>query len=227
MAASFAAAVVKTNRPLWALVCRFNCRLAADVHPSHLGHDFDSALFKRLCRSPRAGAQLSDWIVRQFQLDPGGHWDFMETRLRLALLPIETLERLTRLLGLAALHRDVAHVVRGPQIRALRESLGDADYEFAVKRASLLVRQIPAELKPQSLIDDAVRQVADHGQRALAWCLSGAPQAVIERLALKLPPNSQLHVQSPPSTDAMETVCRLAHRIIAFEVAPELAPCFN
>jgi hypothetical protein len=177
--------------------------------------------------SRRAERVLSDWVVKRFELDPRGHWDFAEPRWRLALLTGDQITRTARLLGVAAMHRRIAQTVLGPQIRALRESLGEADHQFAVKRAGFLVRQMPAELEPQSLAANAAEQALDIGWRAVRGCLTGAPPAIMERVALKLP--AVVDVRRPASlpSHAVGAVFRLAQRIVAFEVAPELAPCFN
>jgi hypothetical protein len=226
MAATFHPAIAIDNRPLWSLLCRFNGRLAADVHPRHLGNNLDEGLFERLRLSPRAEAVLSRWIVRRFELDPQGHWDFAEPRLRLALLPAERLARLIRMLGLTMLCRRIAHEVVGRRVRQLRESLGEVEYEFAVKRAPLLARQLPVEFEGSELADDPAGQATELGYRGLACCLVGAPPQVLQRVALKLPPDADIS-RHPPAIDAAPRLYRLAQRIIAFEIAPELAPCFT
>lgn len=221
------AAVIGTNRPLWRLVLRFNCRPAADLHTEHLAGHLDAAMFERLRQSRRAERTLSDWVVKRFELDPRGYWDFAEPRWRLALLSRETLDRTARLAGIAALHRHIAKVLLGPQIRGLRESLGEADHQFALKRAAFLVKQLPAELEPASLAADAAQQATEIGWRVVRGCLTGAPPAIMERLALKLPTAADIRKPAPLPAGAVAPVFRLAQRIIAFEAAPELAPCFN
>lgn len=227
MAAPYVAAVIGANRPLWRLVQRFNCRTAADLHPDHLAGHLDAKLFERLRQSRRAERTLSDWVVKRFELDPRGHWDFAEPRWRLALLSRETLDRTARLAGIAALHRHIAKVLLGPQIRGLRESLGEADHQFALKRAGFLVKQLPAELEPASLASDVAQQASEIGWRVVRGCLTGAPPAIMERLALKLPATADVRRPAPLPADAVAPVFRLAQRIVAFEAAPELAPCFN
>lgn len=227
MAGTFVAAALGTNRPLWQLVHRFNCRPAADVHPDHLAGHLDGALFGRLRGSRRAERTLSSWIVKRFELDPRGHWDFAEPRWRLALLTGDQLSRTARLLGVAAMHRRIAQTVLGPQIRALRESLGDADHQFALKRAGFLVRHMPAELEPPSLASDAAGQAAEIGWSAVRCCLTGAPPAIMERVALKLPHATEIRRPASLPSSAAAAVFRMAHKMIAFEVAPELVPCFN
>lgn len=227
MAASFVATAVQSNRPLWGLVHRFNCRLAADVHPAHLADELDGRLLERLRQSARAERQLTEWITLRFELDPRGCWDFEQPRRRFALLPAAQLERLVRLVGISALHRQLARIVLGPQIRRLREALGEADYQFAIKRASFLVRQFPAELEPQTLAEDVLAQAAGLGGQVLRGCLAGAPPAVMDRVALKLPPEWDLRRVAPLAEEAVQSAFRLAQRVLTFEVAPELAPCFN
>jgi hypothetical protein len=227
MAGTFVAAALGTNRPLWQLVHRFNCRPAADVHREHLAGHLDGALFGRLRGSRRAEQTLSSWIVKRFELDPRGHWDFAEPRWRLALLSGDQISRTARLLGVAAMHRRIAQTVLGPQIRALRESLGESDYQFALKRAGFLVRQMPAELEPQSIASDAAGQAAEIGWFAVRGCLTGAPPAIMERVALKLPPETDIRRPASLPASSVAGVFRMTQRIVAFEVAPELAPCFN
>ncbi len=125
------------------------------------------------------------------------------------------------------MHRLIAQTVLGPQIRALRESLGDADRQFALKRAGFLVRQLPAELEPQSLASDAAGQASEIGWFAIRGCLTGAPPAIMERLALKLPPGTEIRRPASLPETAVVAISRMTQRIVAFEVSPELAPCFN
>jgi hypothetical protein len=226
MDAPFLAHVVRHNRLLWRRILRFNCFLAADVHPARLADEVDRGVWQRLCARPRAEAALSAWIAERFGLDARGYWDFAEPRWRLALLSGVQWARTARLLGVAALQPQLAKLLDGAQVRQARSSLGADDYAFALKRAPLLVRRLPPEAAAPPLADDVAAQADDWGWRLLRGCLTGAAPSLLERLALKLPPDRELGVGVPLSESGCTTLFAQVRRLVVSEAAPEDAVCF-
>lgn len=226
MDALFLAHVVRHNRLLWQRILRFNCLLAADICPQRLADEVDWGVWQRLCGQPRAESALTAWIAERFGLDARGYWDFAEPRWRLALLSGAQWARTARLLGVAALQPQLAKLLDGPRVRRARTSLGADDYAFALKRASLLVRQLPPEIEIPPLADDVAAQADDWGWRLLRGCLTGAAPSLLERLTLKLPLDRDVRGGSPLSLVGCTALFAQVQRLIVREAAPEEAACF-
>lgn len=148
-------------------------------------------LFERLRENPRSRRHLSNFLVRKLGLVDGGSVGRELPEADLALVDARRLNRLVVLAGVTLLSGSIARVLRGPDRRRIKDAIGDADYEFAVRRGRLLVQQARVKVDITEL-DLADRGLADealprYGVGGLATALQGAPVPLVRRVQLKLP----------------------------------------
>ncbi|MYE11410.1 MAG: hypothetical protein F4X99_07070 [Gammaproteobacteria bacterium] len=149
------------------------------------------SLFERLRENPRSRRHLSNFLLRTLGLGDGGVIGRDSPEADLALVEGRRLQRLVVLAGVTLLSGHIARVLRGPDRRRIKDALGDADYEFAVRRGRLLLQQakvkggVPGvDLSDSEGVDEASRRC---GVASLATALQDAPAAVVRRVQLKLP----------------------------------------
>ena len=213
------------NRPLFSLICRFNCQPARYIHRDRLVDAIDPELLAALVHSRRGERWLSTWIADRFELESAGLWDFDDDRRRLALLDFETLTHLAAKVGTVMCQQQIACVVDRDGQRQLRESLGEDLYLFAIKRASFLVKNVPPYFA-RPLGTDPVSQLAGSGRLCMAACLAGEPVELWKRFSLKFPEELPSFDESMSDSGRLE-LWKTLRRILLSEVNPNLAPCFS
>lgn len=149
------------------------------------------SLFERLRENPRSRRHLSNFLLRTMGLADGGLVGRDSPEVDLALVEGRRLQRLVVLAGVTLLSGSIARVLRGPDRRRIKDAIGDADYEFAVRRGRLLLQQarvkrdLPGlDLPDCGLAEEALRRC---GVGSLATALQDAPAALVRRVQLKLP----------------------------------------
>ena len=192
---------------------------AAYMDPSWWREDWLAAdLFERLRANPRSRRHLSSFLVRELGLADGGEIGLGSPEADLALVEPRRLDRLVVLAGVTLLSGHIARVLRGPDRRRIRDAIGAADYEFAVRRGRLLLQQarvrgdVPGlDLPDCGLADEAARRC---GVGGLATALQDAPVALVRRMQLKLPRVIVERYWEPlaPRSDAFLRLFRLLDR---------------
>lgn len=165
---------------------------AAYMDPSWWQEDWLArSLFERLRENPRSRRHLSRFLVRKLGLADGGTVALESPEADLALVEARRLNRLVVLAGVTLLSGSIARVLRGPDRRRIKDTIGDADYEFAIRRGRLLLQQARLrgdiaglDLPGCGLADEASRR---YGVGGLATALQGASVALVRRVQLKLP----------------------------------------
>jgi hypothetical protein len=224
MSALFVRAIVRSNPPLFKLLVRFNQQPATTLHDDHLPTGVSPQVFHRLLTSPRGERRLSAWVSSRYDLATEGFWRFEYPPQRLALLDSETLQKLVVTAGAAIHHQQVTGLIGGTQIRDVKQGLGEQIYQFAIKRASLLVG--PSN-SPAATSGNLVAAIGRTGLSCLRTCLGADSPELLRRVSLKLPKQSAVTPQSPDSSMDGERCWKLMKRVLLTEISPDLAPCFN
>lgn len=226
MSAEFVRAVLRDNPLLFRLMVRFNQHPALTAHADSWPSDINVQLRPVLLANPASERRLSEMIARQASLSPNGYWEFEEPPRRLALLDGESLLRLTKLTGAAVLHPALSAIIGGTALRDIKTKLGDDVHHFAVKRAPLLFSG-PRPTVPSSSGNDLVEHVLGAGRTWLSTCLGADSPELLRRVAIKLPSSSESASQASVKQPSRESAWKLMKRIVATEIHPELAACFN
>ena len=150
-----------------------------------------NGLFERLTQYPRCHRHLSRFFLKRT-----GHIDASLLRadpahVDLALIPRQRLNRLIFLAGVTLMSPAIARTVRGSDRRRIRDGIGEADYEFALRRGHFLLQQARLDSLVEGIgspdfsgLDNECRRL---GVAGLAAALQDAPQALIRCTRLKLP----------------------------------------
>ena len=175
-------------------------------------------LFQRLRQSPRSHRHLSRFFLKQAGRVDGPAVDSGSAEARLALLPAPRLTRLAFLAGVALLSPTIAGVLRGRDRSRIKAAIGDASYEFAIKRGRFVLQQarlreaVPGiGLSDFGSVDEECRRL---GVGALATALRDAPGPWVRRVQLKLPRSlAERHWQALlPRPDEFLRLFELLHR---------------
>lgn len=217
---------VITRKPaLFEAILRFNGQAAA-------GEDVPGASLPDQARDLCAG--LPEEVLNELADNPRARrhicalarngdafWDFAEESRCLALLPPDTLIDLARFYG-AGLHaEEMARTILGREVAALRESLGEDAYLYAIRRGqyqTLAGRELfTARHKDMALAERA----GLHGREALGLIAAGWPQLLQNRT----PAAALSDIAAPP--DVQRGLWFDLKKILLKEVAPSWAPCFD
>lgn len=206
------------------LIHQFNIHPAAYAHPSWLEAFLPPQLFRCLGNTRRGISRLSTILLREQDLDKDTCYDFEYPWWRFALLPADVLSKLTLYCGLVSLHRQIASLVDKGALRRVKESLGEQDYVFAVKRAPLLVGQKHgAHLRWNGHFDIA-RLARQYGTAYFFSHFSEAPRAITGRLAFKFPRSRNKYTIFKAS---QANGWQLFKRILIHEIESRWQPLFS
>ncbi len=84
---------------------------------------------------------LSRFFLRKRGLADQFDFDFSADEKQIALLPGKRLKRLVYLAGLTLQSQRIAHVIRGSDRQAIKSSVSEEDYFFAIKRGAFLLKE--------------------------------------------------------------------------------------
>ena len=148
-------------------------------------------LFERLKCNPRSHRHLSRFFLKHTEPSHNSPFRGEPAHADLALIPRQRLNRLTFLAGVTLLSPTIARVLRRQDRSRIRDSIGESDYDFAIRRGRFLLQQARLSdriednaLTDLSEVDDQCRRL---GVGSLAAALQEAPQALVHRTRLKLP----------------------------------------
>lgn len=171
--------------------------------------------------------RLSRWMAENWSVPADFSWPFTSCSHRIVLLDVTQIQSLIQHCG-AALHATaIRHTISGATQSRYRQILGDAVYNFALKRAGLLLADIPEEHQScQPALDDLELSIRQRGLECIQYCLADAPAELLTRCELMLPPDHSLPgpVAAPINADS---IWKLVKRIVLTEISHELKPCFN
>ena len=149
----------------------------------------DVSLYAKLKKSPRARRKLSEFIIKAYHLESEGYFNFSSAAQKVALLDNPNLKRLLVLMGLIVESDTIAAVIQREAQQAIKQSLGEEDYLFALKnrfRFSASVSNKQA-VKSEHDFGDYKTTVCKSGTQCLADLLQDASQGFIQRVLFKLP----------------------------------------
>ncbi|HVJ69771.1 MAG TPA: SctK family type III secretion system sorting platform protein [Caulifigura sp.] len=225
MSAVFARTALRSSPDLFTRVVRFNQHPAATLHRDHIPSGIEAALFDRLIQSPRGEHKLSGWIARQAGLSPDGFWRFEYPPQRIAVLEPGQLLALARFAAATAEHGRIVSLIGGGMLRDVKQVLGDAAYNFALKRAALTIGPKPLETDTSAPLSG--ESLARSGASWLRTCLGADSPELLKRTSIKLPAAFAILPETAPASIDRDRCWKILKRILLTEIAPELAPCFN
>ncbi|MBC6413693.1 MAG: SctK family type III secretion system sorting platform protein [Chromatiales bacterium] len=150
------------------------------------------ALFKQLKKISAARRKLSDFILTRYQLKKEVYSDFSTPEKRIALLSSADLKALLYSLGLMIESDTIADVIEKEAQQAIKQSLGEEDYLYALKNRMVMRRlhrsdKMTTRNNKTYNYSDFRQQVYQSGLHCLLSLLDGMPKGFIQRILFKLP----------------------------------------
>lgn len=149
-------------------------------------------IFNRLVKNDAARHKLCDFILEKYQLKHENYFDFSSYEKQVALLGRVELKALLYAIGLITEADTIAHAIEREAQQAIKQSLGSADYLYALKnRTSIHHSQSGDETthtdKKTRDYTNFKARVHQSGLRCLLTLLNDMPQGFIQRILFKLP----------------------------------------
>jgi hypothetical protein len=196
----------------------FNLHIARLAHRSW----YEQMLPERFSQNARPGSgggigaraepKVSAWLLRQHDLHETFDWDMSEPAKRPWLLDPSALNHLCGLLSLAMHRQWLLRIIKGSQLRALREAAGPEDFRLVIDElASLsfhhLSPTVDLDLEPAALRSS----LRDDGARTLFRLLDTTWRAVRGRAVLRFERGTIRGGEPAFATDcrdaALELIC--------------------
>lgn len=218
--------IIGRRDPLLPAMIEFNLRPARYIHRSWIDHLIDAPLLLKLKAVPRAEKRLSSLILAEFNLHQDPIYDFEQHHRRAALLDTDALTRLVYLTGIALNAADIARVIEKKPLLALRNTIGEPAYLFALKKAPFLLGQLDPKFKRDG--DQDYRSHAMNcGILCLQACYREEPAGLLRRLYFKFPKDTFTDAGSQPEGLDQAGAWRILRKVLIQEVKPEWAPFLN
>ena len=169
------------------------------------------SLFNRLRKSKAVRGKLSDFILESYQLRRENYFDFTSSEKQAALLNSAELKALLYVIGLIVESDTIANAIEKKAQSIIKESLGEADYLYALKnRISIGRSQTKGKItlagnKAQDFKDFKSR-VYQSGLRCLLNLLDDMPQDFIQRILFKLPKAWSAAIPSSDNKDDYQEI---------------------
>jgi len=174
-------------------VIDFNFFPAKEMDESWWDSDWlATSLFLRLRPIKGAQRKLSQFILHRYQLSQSPCFDFSNPERQVALLGSADLKAVLYALGLMIESDTIANAIEREAQQAIKQSLGIADYFYALKNRMALV---PIPSKERIMLTDKrahhfvnfKHRIYQSGLRCLLSLLDDAPPGFVQRLLFKLP----------------------------------------
>ena len=150
------------------------------------------SLLTRVRSVKAAHRKLSDFILERYRIERENYFDFRSYERQAALLSVIDLKALLYTIGLIIESKTIAGVIEKEAQRTIKESLGEADYLYALKNRISINYPHAGDKAPFSI--EQMRDAADFrtyvyqsGLRCLLALLDDMPQGFIQRILFKLP----------------------------------------
>jgi hypothetical protein len=151
-------------------------------------------------------------------------WDFTEESRRLALVDEASLKKLQKLFGVAVHAEEIAQIVLRAEVLALRESLGEDIYDYAVHRGQYQLGGVSRHFCKEDLELPLLERIRKHGIWAMSLCSASWPESLRKIFEEKLEETLEWE---KPSAEVRHVIWFGLKKILLKEVAPQWAPYFK
>ncbi len=195
-------------------VARFNFLPASYTHSNWFARLPNAAETAACIDCERSVHSLSDYLLDAFELRGHYFFAFDEALQRLVLRDASALRELCYFAGLTLNAKRIQHAIAREEVHAIRQSLGDEAYTFALKRAPFISTELeidsPEDTR-QDFMGSASAVVERAGRACLALAIGGMPAALTKRVELKL--TAPLHTSGVELVGGADAANALLHRM--------------
>ncbi len=198
---------VNKNSPVW----EFNYKPDRYIHKSWLATIPNGQLLEKLRANKRDTTQLSQYLLSQLGFNGEFYFDFSNNPLaNVALLPLESLEKLIKLIGVTYNHKIINRVIEKQEVILLKNTLGEDVYNFSFQHAPLVAKKKLSSINYTKKIPLHERIISS-GFICLHSAFQRQPAALKKRLLIKLPKEwiimSQRYIKSCDKNAFSEAEC--------------------
>ena len=130
--------------------------------------------------------RLSNYLMSQLGFDGKFYFDFSNISAQVALWPAKELKKLMMYSGLACHYQDIQQLIVREQLLEVKGFLGEAMYQFAIKRAPTFMECQPKILEYEKTVPLNNRIIIS-GLVCLHSYMRRFPTAFMKRVIIKLP----------------------------------------
>lgn len=209
--------LIRHKPALMQMVHRFQFRPATYMDQGYYRNWLPTDSLPQLLASSRGEQRLSELIQQRFALG-NDYADFVQPRLRLALLDAATWNRLLAVAVPTMVSSLVAREIRRDAVLSWKQALGEAGYLFAVKRASTLIPQQTLTEVLKDFDSTAATNPDRLRWRPLELCFGGEPLALVSRLRIKFPREAELNLNRPVEANQRDAAWKILKKLLLSEV---------
>lgn len=213
---------------LFKLICIFNSSPGSYAHPGFIAKNLPEVVIRVINQKRRTRKQLNKALFRQQGIEAKQFYlDFSKPYLRLALLDGKTLHQLLVYAGIVYYYTNITKIVQKKTLVELQESIGEAAYHFALKKATLLTRLKPRLKNLSPNPKDLPKAMLTAGQRMLEYIFSAQPEALTRRLTLKFDPSWHWNFGHEIPEDEKKQIYTFLHKLLIKEINSDWNLCFT
>jgi hypothetical protein len=173
---------------------------------------------------------------RHFPCERTDVWCFAEASNRLALLPLEALERLADYWNAVVLAEVLARMVDGARLQRLKAGIGPDAFQYAVRQGRFQLGGLRQDWLPADAERLSERVLHEPGQKLIRLCLSLWPETLRSAWLNRWRSAPEVENFSLSATSAAVEGKNQAlwkktwphiEKLLLTEVAPEWQPCFS
>ncbi len=222
----FFAEVLSARPLLWQAMLRFNAGSGASVPAADITRamgEFAGPLLTWL--DPNSEPSHGNAIPGVDGKEP--FWDFAEESRRLALLDGQSVRNLACIAGVALHAPEAAHTVLRDERIALRQSLGEDLYRYALYRGQYQLGNVRRFFRGMDADLPLAARCARHGGTALRLVAGLWPGALVQRFLPLLPPSAGERPLPDLEENEIREIWSALKKLLLKEVVPAWAPCFD
>lgn len=114
---------------------------------------------------------LSSNTVKKYQKpSPALYWDFADETKRLALMDLQSLAKLVRVLGVSLYAEEISHTLDKTSVLQLQNELGKELYFYALERGKFRLHELKELFKNTDTSLSIIDKIVQNGEKMLALC---------------------------------------------------------
>lgn len=178
---------------------------------------------------------LSSNTVKKYQKpSPALYWDFADETKRLALMDLQSLAKLVRVLGVSLYAEEISHTLDKTSVLQLQNELGKELYFYALERGKFRLHELKDLFKNTDTYLSLIDKVIQDGEKMLAFCAQTWQEELKQIFSQKVQetlPFLAANIQENPNMEMTPAQARLiwfsVKKLLFQEVNNSWLPYFN
>ncbi len=201
-------------------VTEFNYYPNRYIHPDWVARLENSQVIKKLLNNARSEDNLAGYLLDRFELKDKLWFEFDSPLRRLLLQPRSDILRVVMFAGAVLNSEHASKAIHNKDVVRMRRGFGDVLFDFALKEVPFLfdLTYLPRLAAPAP-DTDIQAHLAASGLWCLGKALQGEPEALVERLYLKMSAAEYPFLESQPATFHKQPCTSVINTVIETKLA--------